>query len=664
MRAGGHRTSMWMPRAELSLRTRLVLLFAGLATAVAVAPVVYLPRALEAQSRRWAERRCVDVARAVAGAAEAPLDFDDARTAGEVLAALEATKGARYAWLLGRDGRTLARWGDPPADAPGPPSRDGAVVYGRVVLQVTVDVVAASGSAGALIVGFTLDELAERRSEAQQVVARTSLVVLAAAILAAFAMGTFLVRPLRRVIDVATRIARGDESAALDLGDVGRGGEPGEVASALELVVDRLRRLNASLEQRVAERTRDLATANEELAARLAELKQAQAQLVVADRRLSLGRLAAGAAHEINNPLSYVLSNIAWVADTLDDLGGALRAEGALERVRERADLAEMRDALAHAHDGAGRIAHIVRGLKAFSHSDTDERAPVRLDEAMDVAIDMASHELKHRARVARDYAPAPRVEGGSVRLTQVFLNLLVNAAQAIPDGAVERNFVRVKLGTDADGCAFAEVSDTGSGIAPEVMDRLFDPFFTTKPVGKGTGLGLSISQGIVASLGGRITVASEVGRGSTFRVTLPPLVGVPAATPAPLAPAPPPPRRARVLVVDDEPLVGAAVRRDLAPEHDVDVVTSGAEALARVRGGERFDLVLCDVVMPQMTGPQLAAELERAAPDQAERLLFMTGGAFTDGTERFVEQHAARVLEKPVDRETLRRHVHARIAS
>ncbi|MFL5271073.1 MAG: response regulator, partial [Anaeromyxobacteraceae bacterium] len=120
----------------------------------------------------------------------------------------------------------------------------------------------------------------------------------------------------------------------------------------------------------------------------------------------------------------------------------------------------------------------------------------------------------------------------------------------------------------------------------------------------------------------------------------------------------------ARVLVVDDEPLVAAAVRRDLEREHDVEVVTSGVEALDRMRRGERFDVVLCDIVMPQMSGAQLAGELQLIAPDQAEALLFMTGGAFTEGTARFVEQNAARVLEKPVDSETLRRHVHARLAS
>jgi signal transduction histidine kinase len=644
---------------ELSLRTRLAILFAAIAAFVALAPSAYLPRALEEQSRRWVERRCLDVASAVAGAAEAPLDFDDRRTAQEILGALESTKGAAYAALLRPDGSALATWRDPPPDAPPPGA--GPIAYGRGVLQARADVKLPSGGHGALVVGFTLDELAERRREAQQLVVRTSLLVLLVAITAAFGTGAFILRPLQHVTALATRIARGDESAARDLGAVARGGETGQVAEALETVVDRLQRLNASLEQRVDERTRDLAAANAELGARLAELKKTQAQLVVADRRLSLGRLAAGAAHEINNPLSYVSANVRFVSQELKQVRDALRGGAAEDRARAAEDVAEMLDALAHAHDGATRIAHIVRSLKTFSHSNDDERAPLKLSEAMDVAIDMAAHELKHRARLERCYGPAPLVEASSVRLTQVFLNLLVNAAHAIPEGASDA-VVRAAIGTDENGCAFAEVSDTGAGIPPDVMARLFEPFFTTKPVGKGTGLGLSISQGIVTALGGRITVASEVGRGAAFRVTLPALSGPSRVPPPAPAPAPPSPRRARVLVIDDEPLVGAAVRRVLAREHDVEVATTGAAALERVERGERFDLVLCDLVMPRMTGPQLAAELARIAPAQAEALLFMTGGTFTDGARQFAEAHAGRLLDKPIDPEALRRHVHARL--
>jgi hypothetical protein len=223
-------------RTELSLRTRLVLLFASLAAVVALAPAVYLPRALEEQSRRWAERRCLDVARAIAGAAEAPLDFDDRSAAAEVLAGLEAAKGAAYAALLRPDGTRLAAWREPPANAPLPSSENGGLAYGSGILQVRVDVAVPSGSTGALVVGFTLDELAERRRDAQELVVRTSLIVLLAAIAAAFASGTLLLRPLRRVIAVAARIARGDEAAALDL--VGQAF--GEEAEVVAVPVERL----------------------------------------------------------------------------------------------------------------------------------------------------------------------------------------------------------------------------------------------------------------------------------------------------------------------------------------------------------------------------------------------------------------------------------------
>jgi CheY-like chemotaxis protein len=175
----------------------------------------------------------------------------------------------------------------------------------------------------------------------------------------------------------------------------------------------------------------------------------------------------------------------------------------------------------------------------------------------------------------------------------------------------------------------------------------------------EGTDLGLSVCHGIVSSLGGEIDVESEVGRGTVGRVLLPRSRGALEAlvtTPAPQAPLA---RRPRVLVVDDEPLVAAAVRRQLAREHDVEVVTTGADALERVRRGDRFDVVLCDLAMPCMTGVELAERLEGIAPAQAEALLFMTGGALTEATRRFAEAHAGRLLEKPIASEALRRHIH-----
>jgi len=416
---------------------------------------------------------------------------------------------------------------------------------------------------------------------------------------------------------------------------------------------ERVRALNQELESRVADRTRELAAANQELAERLAELRRTQEQLVVADRRIAVGRLAAGVAHEINNPLAYTTANLRYVAERLPALRGALESGDGDARQDAVEQLGDLGQALSESIEGADRVARIVRGLRAFSRPEEMVSGVVQVARAMSAALDMAEHEIRHRAKVVRDYQPAPPVRGDPVRLQQVFLNLLINAAQAITRGNVEENAIRVSVGRDAAGWAVAEVSDTGCGIAPEAMNLIFDPFYTTKPQGQGTGLGLSISQGIVASLQGRIEVQSQPGLGSVFRVLLPP-------TDAALTPAPPArhPRSApasalRVLVVDDEPNVLAALQRVLA-EHRVEVAASGRDALSRIEGGERFDRIVCDLVMPAMTGMELHAHLEQVAPEQARAMVFMTGGVFTQAAADFADRHQGRCLAKPFEVEAL----------
>jgi CheY-like chemotaxis protein len=208
--------------------------------------------------------------------------------------------------------------------------------------------------------------------------------------------------------------------------------------------------------------------------------------------------------------------------------------------------------------------------------------------------------------------------------------------------------------GTDARGRAVLEVRDTGVGIAPEVVDRIFDPFFTTKPTGVGTGLGLSICRGIVLALGGEIVAQGRPGGGTTMRVVLP-------AAPAPAARATadggaaPAGRRGRVLVVDDEPAVAAAIRRVLAAQHDVVVRGSAEEALEAIGRGERFDAILCDLMMPRMTGMELHETPARLAPDQATRMVVLTGGAFTDSAREFLDRVPLPRCEKPFDAGGLR---------
>jgi PAS domain S-box-containing protein len=382
----------------------------------------------------------------------------------------------------------------------------------------------------------------------------------------------------------------------------------------------------------------------------ITERRRLELQLQLADRMASVGTLAAGVAHEINNPLAYVLANVDYA---LAELGGAEH------------DAAEVRRALGEARDGAVRVREIVRDLKAFSRGRDEERERVDVRRVLQSAVALAQNEIRHRARLSMELLDVPPVLGSEHRLGQVFLNLLINAAQAIPEGAADANLVNAVTSVGDDGRVAVEITDTGVGIPEEILPRIFDPFFTTKPVGVGTGLGLSIVHGIVSGLGGEIRVRSEPGQGSIFTVLLPP---APPEAPA-AAPAPGPPARdlpggtADVLVVDDEPLVGRAVSRILSPPHRVTLVAGGAEALARLSDG-RYDVVLCDLMMPGMSGMDLYDRLERTRPEVARRVVFLTGGAFTDAAREFLARVPNARLEKPFEPAVLRAAVAAVLAA
>jgi len=243
------------------------------------------------------------------------------------------------------------------------------------------------------------------------------------------------------------------------------------------------------------------------------EERTMQARLALTDRMASLGTLAAGIAHELNTPLAYVSANIGFASRELEDAGRSPAPDA-----RE-----EARAALKDAIDGADRMRRIIRDLRMFARPDDARDEPVRLQPILESAVNLAWNEIKHRARLVRDLVPVPSVRGNEARLGQVFLNLIVNAAQAIPPGAADRNEISVRTRLEPDGRVAVEVRDSGSGILPEHLPRIFDPFFTTKPVGEGTGLGLSICHRIVSDMRGSIEVDSEPGRGTTFVVRLVP---------------------------------------------------------------------------------------------------------------------------------------------
>ncbi len=272
-----------------------------------------------------------------------------------------------------------------------------------------------------------------------------------------------------------------------------------------------------------------------ELSRMYQQLEQTQSQLLQSEKMASIGQLAAGVAHEINNPVGYVNSNLGTLQAYVNDLlrlldtyqkadaviatQPALQAE--IETLKQTLDIAFLREDMLNlvkeSQEGVTRVKKIVQDLKEFSHVDRAEWQQADLHSGLDSTLNIVHNELKYKAEIVKDYGDLPPIECIPAQLNQVFLNLLVNAAQAIET----RGTITLKTGTDGDG-VFVEIRDTGLGMPAEVQKRIFEPFFTTKPVGKGTGLGLSLSYGIVTKHHGRIDVASEPGKGTTFRVWVP----------------------------------------------------------------------------------------------------------------------------------------------
>lgn len=302
---------------------------------------------------------------------------------------------------------------------------------------------------------------------------------------------------------------------------------------------DEIAAMARAVEQFLADR-RQLAAVNTALEEERAhqdelikELAEAHTQLLQSEKMASIGQLAAGVAHEINNPVGFVNSNLGTLKDYMDDLLSLIAAyedseekidpdtHAQLKELKERLDIAylkeDVRPLLDESLDGLERVRRIVQDLKEFSHVDDSGRQWTNLEQGLDSTLNVVWNEIKYKAKVNKQYAGVPEVECIPSQINQVFMNLLMNAAQSIDT----QGHITIHTGYNDDS-VWVEVEDNGKGISPEHLGRIFEPFFTTKPVGKGTGLGLSISYGIVEKHGGTLTAKSEVGVGSTFCVTLP----------------------------------------------------------------------------------------------------------------------------------------------
>src|SRR6185369_11360742 len=279
---------------------------------------------------------------------------------------------------------------------------------------------------------------------------------------------------------------------------------------------------------------------------------------------------------------------------------------------------------IADIQSAAKRMERIVSDLRAFSQpkgaSQLNEPTDVR--RCIEWAVRATAHEYRHRAKLTTEIAALPPLDADEMKLGQVLINLLLNAAHSIAPGNADRNEVNVSARTDPRGRALIEVRDTGSGIPDALRERIFEPFFSTKAPGTGTGLGLSICHGIITAMGGEINVDSEPGKGTVFRIFLP--AARPRAWMRALPVEPEAPVRGRILVIDDEEMILRMITRTLR-EHEVHCTASAREALSWIDAGREFDLILSDLMMPTMSGMEFYQELVARHPEQASRVIFVT---------------------------------------
>jgi|GEM_PF-3030954 len=413
-----------------------------------------------------------------------------------------------------------------------------------------------------------------------------------------------------------------------------------------------------------------ISLSNQELQSALDQLREAQAELLRSEKLASVGQLAAGVAHEINNPIAYILSNLRTLSTYQQEFVAMLATyKDLVYRSGNKALIAEMEHAERQAEldylikdcasileeniEGTLKIRNIVRDLSTFSHMEYGKAGMVNVNDLIDSAIRIVFNEIKHHARLRKKFHAVPEINADSSQLGQVFLNLLLNAVHAIPEGHAESNTITIESAPEEENI-IVTVQDTGRGISEQNLSKIFDPFFTTKDVGEGTGLGLSISLNLVRRHGGDIQVKSKEGEGSIFRVVLPIKTGIkPAESALRLPPAHETDAAAgkrRVLLIDDDERIIKSYVRILKPYYDLVTAQGGKKGIKLLLKDQDFDAILCDLMMPDTDGVAVHDFLLKKHPHLAAKIIFFTGGAFTAQAKKFVETVPNNILEKPVD--------------
>lgn len=356
-------------------------------------------------------------------------------------------------------------------------------------------------------------------------------------------------------------------------------------------------------------------------------------QLVFDERIASLGTLAAGFAHEINNPLADLSIQLELLEEEIPAL------------VTDPLSRRELTKLVTQAIEGAQRIRKFSQGLQLFSRAPDDESCIFELHEVIEQSIDVCFHEIRQRASLVKLFEDLPCIRGNSARLGQVFVHLLMNAAEAISAGERDENEITISTRTDEASHVVVTVHDTGCGVPKELQTRIFEPFFTTKDIGQGMGVGLSVSHSIVAEMGGKLSVESQPGQGCTFTVVLPTTRAEESVvqSPAPSKQT----TGASILVVDDEPTIGRVMARALR-DHEVTSVTTAHEALSLLESGRTFDVIFSDLMMPDISGVQFYEAIESRFPAFKRSLVFVTGGTLNNEARRFINEVTTPVLAKP----------------